>query len=328
MKHFISQGSLVMAARGIAIIMLTTMAGCVTERVAPAYPSAQVHDGAPPYRLYVPQIAQKDPASKRPLVVVLHGCLQTADAMAQLTKMNEEADRAGFFVLYPDQAKGRHPMNCWMWFDPANRKHQGGELKTILNMVDEVKKEHPIDPAGVYVAGLSSGGATAAALLACHPKEFAGGALVASPAFGVASDEKSAQVAMGEKPSKKKLAQESCQPNEFKGPVLIVAGTKDRTVNPGHASLLAEQFASPEERKQANLASWHLIYPGELSSITACYGKPSRVCRVLVDGLGHAWSGGHLFSFSEPRGPSTAELVRRFIVEKEAPKRVESRTKK
>ena len=54
------------------------------------------------YRLYVPAHARDLQAL--PLVVMIHGCKETADEFAQGTRMNAIADREGFAVLYPDQA--------------------------------------------------------------------------------------------------------------------------------------------------------------------------------------------------------------------------------
>lgn len=296
------------------------LSGCVTERIAPAFPS-QVAVGGPPYLLYTPQVATKDPAVKRPLVVVLHGCLQSAQDMIESTRMNEEAERGGFFVLYPQQARGQHPMNCWRWFDRANRKAKSGELAVITKMIADVQAAHPVDPAQVYVAGLSAGGATASALLACEPGRFAGGALLASPGFGIASDETSAQFAMATAPSKSAIQAkgESCSPAAFKGRLIVLAGSKDKTVHPQQSALLTEQFTTPAEKKEKKISSIHLVYPGELPYQIVCFGQPARTCRVAVQDLDHAWSGGTLHPYSEPRGPSASELIRRFLVENEKP---------
>lgn len=294
--------------------------GCVTQRISPAFPS-QVAVGGPPYLLYSPQIAKKDPSTKRPLVVVLHGCLQSAQDLFEASRMNEEAERAGFFVLYPQQTRAAHPMNCWRWFDRENRKPNSGELALILKMVDEVQAKHAVNPAQIYVTGLSSGGATASALLACHPTRFAGGALIGSPGFGIASDEQNAQLSMASVPTKAaaSASKESCSPQSFKGRLLIVAGSRDKTVHPRQAALLTEQFTTTDERKTKRVSSIHLVYPGEYPFQMLCFGPNTRVCTAEVSGLGHAWSGGTLHPFNEPNGPSTSEMIRRMIVENEKP---------
>lgn len=56
------------------------------------------------YKLYVPPTAGQGRAL--PLIVMLHGCTQNPDDFAAGTGMNELARREGFFVLYPEQARG------------------------------------------------------------------------------------------------------------------------------------------------------------------------------------------------------------------------------
>lgn len=50
------------------------------------------------YWLYLPA---KETLAPRPLVVMLHGCRQTAPEFAAATSMNALAERKGFAVLYP-----------------------------------------------------------------------------------------------------------------------------------------------------------------------------------------------------------------------------------
>ena len=57
------------------------------------------------YALYLPANAA---AVGMPLVVMLHGCKQSAEEFAQGTRINLLADRFGFAVLYPEQSKTAH----------------------------------------------------------------------------------------------------------------------------------------------------------------------------------------------------------------------------
>src|SRR5690554_3831911 len=53
-----------------------------------------------------------------PLVVMLHGCQQTALDMARGSRMNMLADKHGFVVAYPQQVKRLQALRCWRWFQP------------------------------------------------------------------------------------------------------------------------------------------------------------------------------------------------------------------
>ena len=76
------------------------------------------------YWLYLPAGAARVPAVPRPLVVMLHGCQQTAADFATATRMNQLAERKGFAVLYPQQAVDKR----------AHRKRVGAALPFGTNV--------------------------------------------------------------------------------------------------------------------------------------------------------------------------------------------------
>src|SRR5690349_23359678 len=110
----------------IAAAMLAAGAGGAPGAPAPAaegrFLSGAVGEGAArrEYRLYVP--GGYDAARPAPLVVFLHGCTQDPDDLARGTRMNEVAERAGLFVLYPAQPATANGLKCWNWFDPAHQR--------------------------------------------------------------------------------------------------------------------------------------------------------------------------------------------------------------
>lgn len=279
------------------------------------------------YRLYVPptgsgsRFGSSRRATKRPLLVLIHGCDQNAESMQAGTNMDAEARRLGFFVLYPDQQKNRNKYNCWRWFDPANRRPNSGELGEILAMLDEVAKSHPVDLAKVYVSGLSSGGATAVALMACHPDRFQGAAFVSSPAFDVANTEVGALAVMrfGPPPFHQPFGT-TCSPQLKNQRLLVIHGTDDDVVNPRHSIVLVNQFAFlgfTESARQLKLDSM-----GHLPTEVKCYDSKeadSEACLVRVKGLKHSWAGGLEQNYFEPKAFSATELISKFLIQKEEP---------
>ncbi|MER2527470.1 MAG: PHB depolymerase family esterase [Candidatus Competibacter denitrificans] len=121
------------------------------------------------------------------LVVALHGCQQTALEYARLTGWLQQADRWGFLLLLPEQRLLNNPQRCFNWFRPAQVTRDQGEAGSIRQMIARLQTEFPIDSQRIYVAGLSAGGAMAAALLAVYPDVFAGGASIAGVPYGCAS---------------------------------------------------------------------------------------------------------------------------------------------
>lgn len=125
-------------------------------------------------------------AAGRPLVVVLHGCTQTASAYDRHSGWSELADECGFALLYPEQQRGNNPNLCFNWFQPQDTQRQSGEALSIRQMIEAMVAKHGIDRGRIFITGLSAGGAMTASMLAAYPDVFAGGAIIAGLAHGVA----------------------------------------------------------------------------------------------------------------------------------------------
>jgi poly(hydroxyalkanoate) depolymerase family esterase len=122
-----------------------------------------------------------------PLVVVLHGCTQTAAGYDHGSGWSQLADRHGFALLYPEQQRANNPNLCFNWFVPEDIARGSGEALSIAQMVRSMVAEHGLDPQRVFVTGLSAGGAMTAVMLATYPELFAGGAIIAGLPYGCAA---------------------------------------------------------------------------------------------------------------------------------------------
>ena len=114
-----------------------------------------------------------------PLVVVLHGCTQSAASYNKGSGWSTLADRYGFALLFPQQQWNNNPLRCFNWFRPEDNDRQKGEALSIRQMVDHLVRTQGLDARQVYVNGTSSGGAMSAVMLATYPEVFAGGAVIA-----------------------------------------------------------------------------------------------------------------------------------------------------
>jgi len=182
------------------------------------------------------------------LVVVLHGCAQTAAAYDHGAGWSRLADKHGFAVLLAEQVRGNNPNLCFNWFQPQDTTRDGGEVLSIRQMVDHTKAAHRIDPARVFVTGLSGGGAMAAAMLAAYPEVFAGGAIIAGLPAGAASSTQGAIEAMfgGHSRPASEWGDMVRAASPHRGPwpaVQIWQGDADNSVKPGNAGELVKQWA-------------------------------------------------------------------------------------
>ncbi|TMJ14759.1 MAG: PHB depolymerase family esterase [Alphaproteobacteria bacterium] len=208
-------------------------------------PPPSVNPGNLLGRIYVPE-GLKGPA---PLVVVLHGCTQDAAVYDHGSGWSEMADRHGFILLFPEQQRANNPLLCFNWFSPGDTTRGMGEAASIRAMIDAVGKAHEVDPARVFVTGLSAGGAMASVMLATYPEVFAAGAILAGVAYGCAEGVGEAFECMSGRArgNARALAASVRHASPHKGPwprVQVWQGSADRTVFPANADSIVLQWTA------------------------------------------------------------------------------------
>lgn len=184
-----------------------------------------------------------------PLVIVLHGCTQRAQAYARNAGWLTLAERCGFAVLAPEQTEANNPNRCFNWFEPQDAARGRGEAASIRTMAAHVIDAHRLDPQRVFVTGLSAGGAMTSVMLAAYPEVFAGGAIVAGLPFGIADNVQTAFGAMrgGRARSAAELGDliRRAAPAAARVPrVSVWHGDADHTVNASNATEVAKQWAA------------------------------------------------------------------------------------
>jgi poly(hydroxyalkanoate) depolymerase family esterase len=218
-------------------------AGRVVEAAFGANPGGLV------MKLYVPAGL---PRPGGPLLVLLHGCGQDAASFATAAGWTALADRLGAPLVLPEQATRNNAGRCFNWFDQANIVRDGGEAASIRQMVEAAMIRFGCGRRSVFVAGLSAGGAMAAALLAAYPDIFAAGAVVAGMPVGCASDVASAMSRMAragddlDGPGWAARAR-TVAPAGYDGRwprISIWQGGADRVVDPANAANLEAQWVA------------------------------------------------------------------------------------
>ena len=277
------------------------------------------------YFLYVPTTITR--RNRVPLLVMLHGCNQDALSFANGTRMNSLADEQRFIVLYPQQSARANPLRCWNWFHRPTADG-AGEAAAIAALVRYVARRYPVDRARVYLAGMSAGGAMTAILALRHGAIFAACGIVSGMMYRAADSALGAVQAMrtGSRLSPESTAAEAAS-KASRGlrsvPALVMHGGSDTVVHPRNAELIVAQF-----RKFAELMGVptrplrgpvEQFFTGNGRSYRQSdYGRNEQVMlrSILIEGLGHAWSGGDgREMFNDPMPPDASRLLWDFLSE-------------
>jgi poly(hydroxyalkanoate) depolymerase family esterase len=237
-------------------------------------------------KIYIPDTLPSGGA----LVVVLHGCTQTAASYDHGTGWSRLADELGFALLFPEQTRANNPNLCFNWFSPQDNRRDQGEALSIRQMIATLVDEQDIDPGRVFITGLSAGGAMASVMLAAYPEVFAGGAIIAGLPFGTASTIPEAFDRMRGHggPNQMALVDRLRAASGHRGrwPTISVwHGSADATVNPSNADDIPAQWRGVHGLP---------VTPSNVESIGGCPRRVwtdaagrERIEEYSITGMGH-----------------------------------------
>lgn len=204
---------------------------------------------------YVPANLPRKPA----LVVVLHGCRQTAAAYDFGAGWSTLAKRYGFALVMPEQHTANNANTCFNWFNPEDVARDSGEAASIRQMIAKMAADHGVNPRRIFITGLSAGGAMTTVMLAAYPEVFAAGAVIAGLPFGVAGNVRDALGAMMQSQPRpaRELGDLVRGASQHRGPwpkLSVWHGTADRTVHPSNAGEIVKQWLDLHGLDQAPMS--------------------------------------------------------------------------
>ena len=203
---------------------------------------------------FVPDKA--DSGEAPPLVVVLHGCTQTAAGYDRGSGWSELAEAYGFAVLFPEQQRANNANSCFNWFEPGDTRRDAGEALSIAQMIESMIERDGVDRERVFITGLSAGGAMTSVMLAIYPELFAGGAILAGLPHGAAASVAEAfQQMRSPSPTRRTSGSSIKQASRHSGPwpaVSIWHGTADSVVSPSNADAIARQWKEVHRLSDGN----------------------------------------------------------------------------
>jgi poly(hydroxyalkanoate) depolymerase family esterase len=285
-----------------------------------------------PYVVYTPLNYRA--GTSVPLLVMLHGCTQSAADFAVGTQMNLVAEEHNFIVVYPQQVRKNNSLYCWNWFDLANQSRDHGEPAMIVGIVQDILQnttQWTIDTARIYVAGISAGAAMSVILGATYPDIFAAIGIHSGFEYQALKSHRGALTISkrgGPDPLQQGLAAYEAMGSYARiVPTIVFHGTKDTVINITNGDQVVQQWM------QTDMLASHDTYVADFNApaTATTYKIPTGYAYTVytwqnsrgktiqeywkVNGLGHAWSGGNSSgSYTDSRGPSASEALYAFFM--------------
>ncbi|MBS0309055.1 MAG: PHB depolymerase family esterase [Proteobacteria bacterium] len=251
---------------------------------------------------------------KRALVLVLHGCAQTASNDVINNGDNgynwkAAADQYGAVILAPNATGNVSSQHCWD-YSRTNHSRSNGHEYVLLDLVSRFinDPQYAIDPNQVYVTGLSSGGGETIVLGCIAPDVFAGFGENAGPAPGTTT----LQIGMVPSGYTAATAKTNClnlagnKSSYFSTQIAgAVWGTSDYTVAPGYAPLMMDAMRQIYGGSFTAQSSTSVATGGTNTNYKDSNGKV-RTHQLSVSGMGHAWPAG-------PGGQNTNYVTSQYV---------------
>lgn len=229
-----------------------------------------------------------------PLVVVLHGCVQTANEIAEQSGWNTLADSNNFMVIYPQQKVENNLNKCFNWYNEIDISREGGESETILEMIQYAIKNYDIDSSKIFVTGISAGGAMTNVLMANYPNLFDSGAVLSGIPFKAANDLATAYAAMQgktEKTNEDWVADISSNNLNFKGKyprVAIFHGADDPFVNVRNSEIIEVQWKGVHKIDTQPTIDPNFNGNSDITKTTYFKNNCPVIIKYEINNLGHA----------------------------------------
>ena len=240
-------------------------------------------------------------SGKRALVLVLHGCKQTAagdvingtDGGYNWAAMG---DQYGAVILAPNATGNVYYNHCWDYANTSHSRTSGGHDKVLLDLVDRFVKDpqYAIDPNQVYVTGLSSGGGQTMVMGCLAPDVFAGMGINAGPTPGTTT------LQIGSVPSgyTSDTAASRCKAmagsaaSKFSTQIAgAIWGTFDYTVGQAYGPLATEAMRKIYGGSFTPAPAETVAGGGTNIPYRDSNGKV-RTHEITVAGMGHSWPAG------------------------------------
>lgn len=184
-----------------------------------------------------------------PVVLVLHGCTQTAAAM-EASGWTAAAAAQKLYLIYAQTSSSNNASSCFNWFELGDIARDQGEALSLRQMVGWVLANASTDPNRVFVTGLSAGAFMAEVMAAVYPDVFAGAAVDAGGPYKCATSMTEAFTCMNPGVNRTPAAWGDLVRNAYPGytgrrpRISVWHGTSDTTVAPANLTESVDQWTN------------------------------------------------------------------------------------
>ncbi|MEQ1564888.1 MAG: PHB depolymerase family esterase [Myxococcota bacterium] len=242
------------------------------------------------------------PADGRPLLMVLHGCIQTPDDLKNNADFEATAEAYGAVIALPKVPNGGKYAGCWNYYGSSHTR-TSGDAAALLGLTTALLGDVTLDlaPEKVWIAGISSGASMSMVMGCLAPEVYAGVGIAAGPTVGTTAfqiTQVKSSLTTGSNVCRTLAGSHAdAFDTQLAG---VISGTRDYTVAQGYAPLNAQIFAGlyaeaggvPAFDVTAFDAVTAPGYQPKGSGTTFDDELGPRVSLISATDMGHAWPGG------------------------------------
>lgn len=291
------------------------------------------------YVYYVPSHRKRS----YPVVLALHGCLESPANFEAGTRWFEDAEAHGYVVVMPQHLPTNVPVNpkgCWQYWSDHYRDR--GEPAVLIGLLNDLGHRIPFDRHRMYVTGMSSGGAMTTALAADYPDVFAAAAVGSGTEYQPCQTDSvgqcyvalTTQAADQDPTASGKAAFHASAPTAASNtvPTTLFQGDADTVVAPFNLPQALTSIAVMNDGIASSGA-----FPGTWTATPTAHDSGAvpggyaydhysadngRLDWTIVHGMNHAWSGGVADAnsnasdgnnYNDPKGPNETATFRAFL---------------
>ncbi|HEX2621450.1 MAG TPA: PHB depolymerase family esterase [Phototrophicaceae bacterium] len=235
------------------------------------------------YQLYVPETV----TSPAPLVIVLHGGGGDSTGVRQMTHFDDQADDAGFIVVYPDGLEEE-------WNDGRVYTSQhtfADDVNFIHELINTLEAQYQIDSSRIYATGISNGGFMSMTL-ACDLADQITAVGVVSAGLSVdlqpdCHPARPVSVIILNGTDDPIVPYDGGAVHVFRldrGATLSTDDTVQFWVGQDACTIVSDEIALPDVNRRDRTQTYLLSYTGCTDEV--------QVQRYRIEGGGHTWAGG------------------------------------